>query len=125
MFLREACTLPDGFVLRQERFSPDWMLVADLTAVALDAKIRSAGWHFMWMMGSHCRCGFGWTEEGAVRQALERALNKMATQFNASELDSLVIRKYLGFSIAKAVLLPRLIQHLTSLDTPNAQAERA
>ena len=51
------------------------MLVDDLTAVALDAKIRNAGWHFMWMVGSCCRRGCGWTHEEAVHQALERALN--------------------------------------------------
>jgi hypothetical protein len=96
------------------------MLVDDLTAVALDAKIRNAGWHFMWMVGSCCRRGCGWTHEEAVHQALERALNKTSEQFNASELESVVIKKYLGFFWAKVILHPRLIQQLTSLDTPCA-----
>lgn len=120
MFLREACMLPEGFFLRQERFCQNWMLVEDLTASALDAKIRGAGWHFMWMMGSCCRKGWSWTQDGAVHQALERALNTTAARFNASELDSCVVKKFPGFFIAKVTLLPRLIQHLTSLDTPKA-----
>lgn len=120
MFLREACTLPDQFVLHQERFCQNWMLVEDLDAAALDAKIRSAGWHFMWMLGSNCRRGCGRTPDGAVHRALERALKMTARKCNASELDSFLVKKYPGFYIAKVTLHPRRIQHLTSLDIPNA-----
>lgn len=89
---------------------------------ALDAKTRDAGWHFMWTVGSFCRRGCGWTEDKAAYQALkrERALNKTSEQFSASELDSIVVKKYPGFFLAKAILHPRLIQQLTSLDMPNA-----
>ena len=120
VFLREDCTLPDRFVLRQERFCQNWTRVEDLTALALDARIRSAGWHFMWLLGSCCRRGCGWNRDGAVHQALERALKKTSEQFNASELDSVVVKKYPGFFMAKVILRPRVIQQLTSLDTPRA-----
>jgi len=120
MFLREACALPDRFALSQEQFCKKWMLVEGLTAQALDTKIRGAGWHFMWMVGSSSRHGYGWTAEGAERQALERALRRQSEQFNASELDSVVIKRYPGFFMAKVVLHPRRIQKLTSLDMPNA-----
>jgi hypothetical protein len=120
MFLREACVLPDQLTLHQSWFCRDWMLVDDLTAVALDAMIRNAGWHFMWMLGSCCRRGWGWTHDEAVHQALERALKKTGEQFNASELDSVVIKKYTGVFMAKVILHPRVIQQMTSLDTPRA-----
>ncbi len=97
------------------------MLVEGLTAQALDKKIRGAGWHFMWMLGSCSRCGCGWTEAKAVHQALERALNNTAARFNGSELDSVVVKKFPGFFMAKATLHPRLIQQMTSLDMPNQQ----
>ncbi len=90
------------------------------TARTLDVKIRGARWHFMWMVGSCSRRGCGWSEDKAVRQALERALKHTGEQFNASELDSVVIKKFLGIFMAKVILHPRLIQRLTSLDIPNA-----
>ena len=120
MFLRDTCALPDRFALSQEQFCEKWMVVEGLTAKALDTKIRGAGWHFMWMVGSSSRRGFGWTAEEAEQQALERALRKQSEQYNASELDSVVIKKYPGFFMAKVILHPRLIQQLTSLDMPNA-----
>lgn len=117
MFLREACALPNQFVLRQELFCPKWMLVEDLTAAGLDAKIRSVGWHFMWMMGTSIRRGFGRTSDQAIHQALQRALNKTAKEFNASELESFLVSKFPGFYMAKVIVHPRQIQRLTSLDT--------
>jgi len=120
MFLREGCALPDRLALRQEQFCDKWMLVEGLTARALDTEIRAADWHFMWMVGSCCRRGCGWTAAGAEHQALERALGKIGEQYNASELDSVVIKKYPGFFMAKVMLHPRQIQQLTSLDMPNA-----
>lgn len=120
MFLRESCLLPEGMVLHKQRYIQDWMHVNDLTAIALDAKIRKAGWHFMWMMGSRIQRGYGWTSEGAVRQALGRALTKTDEQFNASELESIVVNKYPGFYVAKVILHPRKIQQLTSLEMPQA-----
>ena len=116
IFLRDECALPDKFVLRQERFCRDWMLVEGFAALALDAKIRSAGWHFMWMLGSSSRRGCGRTREGALHHALERALKVTAKQFNASELDSYQARKYPGFYVAKVILHPRRIQLQASVD---------
>lgn len=96
------------------------MLVEGLTAQTLDADIRGAGWHFMWMVGSCCQLRYGWTADGAECQTLQRALRKQADQFNASELDSVLIKKYPGFFRAKVILRPRLIQQSTSLDMQNA-----
>ena len=119
IFLREGCTLPDRFVLQKERFCQNWMLVEGLAALTLDAKIRNAGWHFMWMMGSNCRRGCGRTREGAIHQALERALKVTAKQFNASELDSFQVKKYPGFYLAKVILQPRRIQQQAAIEMAN------
>lgn len=119
IFLREGCVLPDRFALQQEWFCQHWMLVEGLEAVTLDAKIRSVGWHFMWMLGSNGRHGCGRTRDGAIHRALERALKVTSRQFNASELDSYRVKKYLGFHIAKVILCPRQIQQRTSLEIAN------
>lgn len=49
MFLRTACFLPDGLDLTQKRFSEAWMSVEETTSAALDVKVRSAGWNFIWL----------------------------------------------------------------------------
>jgi hypothetical protein len=78
--------------------------------------IRRAGWHFMWVSRSCSRRGYGWTEETATQQALDRALKGIARRFNAAEFDSLRVRRFLGFYIANATMEARQIQQNTSLD---------
>lgn len=116
MFLREGCNLPERFDVRQETFCKDWKFVEDALAPALDAKIRDAGWYFMWVQGSNSRRGFGRTQEAAIHRALTHALNSVTGRFNAAELDSMKVAKYPGFYVAKATLQPRRIQRQTSLE---------
>jgi hypothetical protein len=116
IFLRDECTLPERFVPHQEQFCRDWMLVEGFAALTFDSKIRGAGWHFMWRLGSSARRGCGRTREGALHHALKRALKVTEKQFNASELDSIQARKYPGFYVVKVVLQPRLIQLHASVD---------
>jgi hypothetical protein len=78
--------------------------------------IRKAGWHFMWIQGSHSRIGYGATEETAIHRAATHALKEVTRRFNAAEIDSLRIRKYPGFYVAKVTMQPRQIQQDTSLD---------
>jgi hypothetical protein len=95
------------------------MLVKGFSAVAFEARIRNAGWHFMWIVGSHSRRGFGRTREKAVRCALERALKVTAKRFNSAELDSFQIRRFYSFHMAKVILQPRQIQQQTLLGLVN------
>ncbi len=120
IFLREGCTLPDRFALKQERFCLGWMLIEGLAAVTLDAKIRGAGWHFMCLIGSNSRRGCGRTREGAIRRALERALKITPGRFNASELDSCQVKRYPGFHMARVILQPRRIQRNAAWDLVDA-----
>jgi hypothetical protein len=50
---------------------------------------------------------------------MERAVNLAPRQFIASELDSLLVKKYLGFCLATVILYPRRIQQQTSLYLAN------
>jgi hypothetical protein len=115
MFLRTECTLPDGIDLVQERFCERWISVADTTAAALDVIIRNAGWHFMWLEGPYSRIGAGRTAESAIGKAVALALNQVNGRFNAAELDSINVRKYPGFLVAKVTLHARHIQQAASL----------
>ncbi len=115
MFLRTECVLPDGLDLKQERFCGTWMSVKDTMAAALDVKVRNAGWHFMWLEDAYARFGVGRTATSAIDKAIASALDRIKDRFNAAELESVSVSKYLGFRVAKITLYARQIQQQASL----------
>ena len=115
MFLRMGCALPDGLDLTQEQFCGTWMSVKDTMAATLDLKVRNAGWHFMWLEDAYAHFGVGRTAASAIDKAITRALDRIKNRFNAAELDSISISKYLGFRVAKITLHARQIQPQASL----------
>lgn len=119
VFLRKGCILPNRLDPLQESVGDKWTIVEDLAAPVFDTMIRQAGWHFMWIQDSCARRGFGMTREDATDRALTHALDGIAKRFNAAELDSIQVAKYLGLHIATVTVQPRQIQQQTSLDCPN------
>jgi hypothetical protein len=115
VFLREECILPDQFDLRTEPFCKGWTMVIGVLASELDASIRGADWHFMWMTDSQTSRGFGTTPETAIHGALVNALKRVNGHFNAAELGSLQNTNFLGLEIAKVKLHTRQIQKRSSL----------
>jgi hypothetical protein len=69
----------------------------------------------MWFEGSYSRLGAGRTAESAIGKAMTLALNQVNGRFNAAELDSIHVRKYPGFQVAKVTLHARHIQQAASL----------
>jgi len=124
VFLREGCILPDRLDPLREPIGDKWSLVEEIPAPVFDTMIRHAGWHFMWIQGSCSRRGFGKTQEAATGKGLARALSGVAKQCNAAELDSVFVRKYLGFHIATVTLQPRRIQEHTSFDVADIRHPR-
>jgi hypothetical protein len=114
MFLRAGCVLPDGLDLIQEQFCGIWMSVKDTMAAALDIKVN-AGWHFMWLEDAYARFGVGRTAASAIDKAIARALDRIKDRFNAAELKSVSVSKYVGFRVAKIMLCARQIQQQASL----------
>lgn len=110
VFLRNGCLLPDGLTLEQRQFNAAWMSAEDLSAAGLDAAVRHAGWHFMWIEDACSRLGCGRTEESAADRAVTRALRQVSAEFNVAEADSVKFAKFPGFRIAKATVHPRQIQ---------------
>jgi hypothetical protein len=115
MFLRAGCTLPNGLDLKQVQFGNSWMSVENAANTALDAAVRKAGWHFMWIVNACSRFGFGRTGASAAKRAITRALEQTQARFNAAELGSIKMSQYPGFQIARATLLTRHIQERASL----------
>jgi hypothetical protein len=91
------------------------MSVEGTTASALDIKLRSADWHFMWLTEAHSCLGIGRTAESACTNAIVLALKKVQQRFNAAELTLLKITKCSGFQVAKVILQTRQIQQHASL----------
>ena len=81
----------------------------------MDAGIRKAGWHFMWMTDSQSSIGLGATAETAIRHAAINALRRVSGRFNAAELGSLKVANFMGARIARVTLQTRQIQKRSSL----------
>lgn len=116
VFLRNGCSLPDCFDLRQEPFCEGWNVTSGVLGSELDARIRQAGWHFMWITDSHSFRGLGRTPGTSIKRALVRALRAVKGRFNAAELGSCEITNCLSLQIAKVMLHTRHIQRQKSLD---------
>ena len=115
IFLRTGCLLPGGLDLMQHKFDNTWSSTGDTTASALDLKIRNAGWHFIWLVGTYSRYGFGRTAKTAISKATALALNEVKARFNAAELGSVSVATYPGFRIARVTIHTRQIQQQSSL----------
>lgn len=109
IFLRVGSVLPSGLHLKQKSFDKAWMFAEDAAPAHLDLIVRNAGWHFMWIDSVCSRLGCGRTDEAASRRAIARALSQTKARFNAAELGSLRISRYLGVRVAKATLRTRHI----------------
>ena len=91
------------------------MSVENATAATLDAQVRSAGWHFMFLQTAHSRVGIGRTAESATSRAMALALKQTEGRFNAAELGLVKVTKYPGVHVARATLHTRQIQQSASL----------
>jgi hypothetical protein len=120
MFLRTGCTLPSQLNLRDQPFCAGWTEAIDTLVAQMDAKVRKAGWHFMWIEGSHASFGLGRTAESAIHRALVRALTRVKASYNAAELGSMRITNCLVFQMARVTIHARQIQEAASLDPPVA-----
>jgi hypothetical protein len=101
--------------LIQTRFDEKWMSVENANAATLDARVRSAGWHFMFLQTAHSRVGIGRTAESATSKAMALALKQTEGRFNAAELGLVKVTRYPGFHVARATLHTRQIQQSPSL----------
>lgn len=116
VFLREGSALPQLSDLRQAPFCVGWTEASGTLVTQLDFGIRGAGWHFMWIAGSHSSRGLGSTRESAIHKALVRALDKVGHRLNAAEIGLIEVRSFLGFTMANVTIHARHIQKHASLD---------
>jgi hypothetical protein len=111
MLLRGHVELPDSLTLVTEEFREGWNFVQSGDNHWLDKEIRRRGWHFMWIGEGSLRSGVGQTSQEAIAAALKRALRRVSEYFNAAEVESIELKKYLWFLVAKVKVYPYQIQH--------------
>jgi hypothetical protein len=115
MLLRGHVELPDSLNLVTEEFRESWNFVQSGDAHWLDKEIRRRGWHFMWIGEGSLRSGVGQTSQEAIAGALKLALRRVNERFNAAEVESIEVKKYPWFVVAKVKVYPYQIQQSTVL----------
>ncbi len=110
MLIREHVELPGDLSLETEEFREGWSFVQSGDTHWLDKEIRRRGWHFMWIGEGSRRGGVGKTSQDAIAGALKLALRRVSECFNAAEVESIEVKKYPWFVVAKVKVYPYQIQ---------------
>ncbi|MGA7313680.1 MAG: hypothetical protein WBX22_06865 [Silvibacterium sp.] len=118
MLLRGHVELPDSLNLVTEHFQEGWSFVQSGDNHWLDQEIRRRDWHFIWIGEWSLRGGVGQTSQEAVAGALKLALRRVSERFNAAEVESIDIKKYPWFVLAKVRIYPYQIQRDAVLSVP-------
>jgi hypothetical protein len=118
MLLRGRVKLPDSLNLVTEEFQEGWSFVQSGDTHWLDKEIRTHGWHFMWIGEGSRRSGVGQTSQEAIAGALKLALRRVSDRFNAAEVESIELKKYPWFVLAKVKTYPYQIQRDAVLSVP-------
>jgi len=119
VLIRDGATLPDDVKLATEEFREGWNLVRTGNMRWLDRRIRSSGWHFIWINEGWLRSGVGETLQEAIAGALKLALRQISAHFNAVEIEHIEFKQYPWFFIAKVRIFPYQIQQSAVLSVPD------
>jgi hypothetical protein len=110
MLLRGRVEVPGDLSLVTEEFQEGWSFVQSGDTHWLDKEIRQRGWHFIWIGEGSRRGGVGQTSQEAIASALKLALRRVSERFNAAEVESIEVKKYPWFVVAKVKVYPYQIQ---------------
>jgi len=108
---------PQLFGLESESYSGDWSVVKAHDGLALDRKIRAAGWHFFFIASEVKVMFFGALGAKKIQHALDRILGKVCQQhFNGLEVTGIVAKRFLGLPYAVISAHSRHLQQNFCLD---------
>lgn len=106
------------FQLESEPYSGNWGLVKVLDGVALDRKIRAAGWNLFFMAAEVKVMFFGALGAAKIQNALKRILAKVKPQhFNGLEVTGIVASHFLGVPYVTVLAHSRHMQQGCYLDS--------
>jgi hypothetical protein len=115
MLLRTRTELPNGLRLATEEFREDWDFVRSANALRLGNQIIMRGWNFVRVADGSLRSGVGDTSQEAIGNALELALRRISTHFNAAEVEHIELTQNPWFFLARVQVYPFHIQQDAAL----------
>ena len=108
---------PQLFGLESEPYSGNWSVVHAPDALALDRKIRAAGWNFCFIASEVKVMVLGALGAKEIQHALNRILGKVSWQhFNGLEVAGLVAKRFLGLPYGIVSAHSRHVQQNCCLD---------
>jgi hypothetical protein len=108
--------------LESERYSGHWSVVKAFDGLALDRKIRAAGWNFFFIAAEVKVMFFGALGAKKIQQAVNRILGKVSRQnFNGLEVTGIVAKRFLGLPYAVVSAHSRHVQPTCYLDAPEVR----
>jgi len=103
--------------LESEPYSGHWSVVKALDGLALDRKIRAAGWNFFFIAAEVKVMFFGAIGAKKIQHAVNRILGKVSGQnFNGLEVTGIVAKRFLGLPYAVVSAHSRHVQPTCYLD---------
>jgi hypothetical protein len=118
VMIRKELLLPEGLLPTSRSYTDNWTLVESLDGFAVDAKLRGAGWWFMFLGQSiHATCWGAGSVKGIYR-AMKRILSSVDSQhFNSVEVTEVSRRHFLGIPYIAITAHPRHVQNNRVLET--------
>lgn len=108
---------PQFFGLESEPYSGHWSVVKAFDSLALDRKIRAAGWNLFFIASEVKVVCFGVQRANRIQVALDRILAKLRHQgFNGLEVTGIVAKHFLGFPYTVVSAHSRHLQKSCYLD---------
>ncbi len=116
LLLAEGTLLPASVTLASEPYAPAWRLVESKAAKEAKARIERAGWKFFFLATELATTSWGWNEEAAVCNALQRiGAQTKAAHYNCVEIKQIGASSFLGFARVKMTAHSRHIQQADNL----------
>jgi hypothetical protein len=106
----------EGF--ETEPYSGRWGVFKGLDGLALDRKIRAAGWNFFFIAAEVKVMFFGAIGAKNIQHAIKRLLQKVSEQhFNGLEVTGIVAKRFLGLPYTVVSAHSRHVQRGCYLDS--------
>jgi hypothetical protein len=103
--------------LESKPYSGHWSVVKAPSGLALDRKIRDAGWNFFFIAAEVKVMFLGALGANKIQHALNRILGKVSQQhFNGLEVTGIVAKRFLGLPYAIVSAHSRHVQQGCYLD---------
>jgi len=98
--------------VQKDHYSGIWSVVETMDGLALDPKVRSAGWNFFFVASEIKAMFFGAIGARGIERALRRILVKVKQEnFNGLEVTGIVAKRFLGLPYAVVTAHSRHLQH--------------